>query len=364
MSDDLATTLQQLRDLLAKGVLDADEYAQKLDRLRSKYTPAAVNALLAADTLQPAPAGNTQTIKDEANVGVAVAGHVYGHIFINGKRDADASTLIATYLTQVARLCEVMPLQGVSHERERDDTLRLGLDQVYTQLATTALCDREQFAVADLSKEALDAYLQAHTGAACMPAHRRTTFRSLEPHRTEGMLAEYRSPDLEQTSAADLLQMVATWEGDHLTLVFQGPQIVTEAIAAQRHVVLMGEPGGGKSTVLRYLARHLARAGIEAAYDLAAHLDGWGELGRLLPMVVPLLPLARLLQSSPKNCGTASDLWNYLVDHLQPKGTATGLADAVWAEVEAGHVMLLLDGLDEVAGPLRPPEKSGCHYRG
>ncbi|EFO79651.1 signal transduction protein [Oscillochloris trichoides DG-6] len=340
MSDDLSARLTRLRR----------KHANESDPEERADLAAAIEALeqkIAAQ--QPAPVHHNQTINN-STVGVGVAGHVYGHIFINGKHDTDSSKLIFTYLNHVARTCDVMPLQGVSSERERDDTLRLGLDQVYTQLATTQVVDREPFAVADLSKEALAAYLQAHTGAACMPAQRRTTFRSLEPHCTEGMLAEYRSPDLEQISAADLLQMVATWEGDHPTLVFQGPQIVTEALAAQRHVVLLGEPGGGKSTVLRYLARHLARAGIEEGYDLAAHIDGWGELGRLLPIVVPLLPLARLLQGSPKNCGTASDLWNYLVDYLQPKGTATGLADAVWAEVEAGHVMLLLDGLDEVAG--------------
>ncbi|EFO81071.1 hypothetical protein OSCT_1102 [Oscillochloris trichoides DG-6] len=347
MSDDLATTLQQLRDLLAKGVLDADAYAQTLDRLRSKYTPAAVNALLATDTLQVAPAGNTQVVSDEANVGVAISGDHYGHIFINGQISKPHTQLLAEYLQRLIDDCNELPLQYLREQRDVHDGLPISLDQVYTQLATTQDVDRERVAVADLT----EAWLAEHTSMECLPAVLRTGLRVLEPPAARrDQDGAYRSRDLAGTRPKDLLRELQ--DGKITQVIFHGPQLVTEAIVAQPHLVLLGEPGSGKSTALRYVALTLARAGLDATVDRAAHLEGWaalGDAGHLLPIFVPILPFAKQLQNLRCLAGE-KELWNYLAAQLESAGRYAGLAAAVHEAIDNGNALLMLDGLDEVAG--------------
>ena len=313
--------------------------------------------------------GNSQAYGDNANIGVIVGGSVFGHVFLNGYRERSREELLAAYLGRLAERCAAMPLQGVNNERDTDDTLRLGLDQVYTQLATTARMPREIFEGAALQAFDPEAFLQEHIGEAVQPKQRRVALLIRQPHTAEDGQADQPGRPLaalgeaveslaedgksrtiihtltERTSADELRRMI----DGALELTALGPQLVSEAIAAERCLVLLGEPGGGKSTALRYLARNLARAGIEQGYDPAQQIDGWTTLGRLLPIFAPLLPLARQLAANPARQSNDADLWNYLVDQLQPKGTYAGLAEAVMQEIDAGHVILLLDGLDEVA---------------
>ncbi len=97
----------------------------------------------------------------------------------------------------------------------------------------------------------------------------------------------------------------------------------------------------------------LAEAALDERSDPSTYLEGWGVLGdagRLLPVFLPLLPFARHLVQQGDHPGNADDLWNYLAVTLEAQGRYEGLAAAVHAELEAGRVLLLLDGLDEVAG--------------
>ncbi len=359
MAADLATTLQMLRALHDTGVLDADEYAQKLDHQRAQHGAAVVNLLLSAQSTAPAPGTTTQLITGQANLAVAIAGSQYGHIFINGYRERSGEELLAAYLGRLALRCAVMPLQGASSERDADDTLRLSIDQVYTQLATQDLTERERFAVSAVTPELMKDYLQNHVRPDLLPLAQRTAVRGLRRAGAEPVedsdfhtgKVDHSAIDLQRTGARELSAQIQTWSATYPQVAFFGPQLVTEAMAAQRCLVLLGEPGGGKSTVLRYLARSLARAGIEEGYDPATQIDGWAKIGRLLPLFAPLLPLARQLVATPGRRGSDADLWRYLVDHLQPGGAHEGLAAAIMQEIEAGHVILLLDGLDEVAEP-------------
>ncbi|WP_165774764.1 SUMF1/EgtB/PvdO family nonheme iron enzyme [Candidatus Viridilinea mediisalina] len=305
-----------------------------------------------------------QQVGGHASVGVAVAGSVHGHIFINGYRERSRAEVLAAYLARLLTRCAALPLQGVVGERDADDGLHVQLSHVYIQLATTALSLRER--VEDDALRAFDAaaYLERHVGPALLPAlsravvyvervddpasERSALALEAEPPFTLGERPDLRGGLLANFSAADLRRLVE--DAAVRALTFAGPQLVTEALAGQRCVVLLGEPGSGKSTVLRYLAHRLAHAGLVEEVDPATQLDGWAAVGRLLPILVPLLPLARQLAQHPERQGSDGDLWNYLVDHLQPRGAHAGLAEAIMEEIEAGHVILLLDGLDEVAG--------------
>lgn len=310
-----------------------------------------------------------QTIIGQAEV--AVAGDVHGHIFINGRRGKSASELIAGYLRHLAGHCSRLPLQAMREQRAAGDVLAVSLDQVYTQLATTDTVEREHVAGQALKDFDAAAFLTRQRDDSLLPRNQRLAFIATFPDGygddiDDGLPPEDYPPstvgssqrarifvggmpvDMQRFSVADLQAYAREAE----QLAFFGPQLVTEAIASNQRLVLLGEPGSGKSTALRYLAITLARAGLEPAFDPASSLEGWsalGERGRLLPIFQPLLPFAKRLASLQHPAG-ATELWNYLAGQLESEGRHQGLAAAVHDELESGNALLMLDGLDEVAG--------------
>lgn len=340
-------------------------FEQGLTLLRAKYGAEVVDRLLDTGASDAAPATRSATVTGQ--VGYIFQGDIQGHVFINGRRGKEPAQQLAGYLQRIAHHCAVLPLQGVREQRAATDTFRLRLDAVYTQLATTQQAEREVVQGAELAGDAAQVFLTAHTGDEVLPALLRTEVQVLErsqpaedaraPARTRrgAVRPPQTSEELEEIvpigglDPAELRDLAGRAE----RLTFRGPQLVTEAIAAERRLVLLGEPGSGKSTALRFLALTLARAGLDAGVDLAKHLEGWSRLerhGRLLPLFLPLLPFARRMADETRRPAGAAELWNYLRDRLDDGGRHEGLAEAVHHELEQGHVLLMLDGLDEVAG--------------
>jgi len=365
VSGDLAARLHKLRDAYAADVIDADMFEAGLAKLRREYGADAVDQLLAAAKPAASPASRSAAVTGQ--VGHLFLGDIQGHVFINGRRGKEPAQLLAGYLQRIAQHCAVLPLQGVREQRAATDTFRLSLDAVYTQLATTQDVEREVLRGAELAGEAAHEFLAAHTGDKVLPALLRTEVRIRErPHPAGGARAATRprreaaGPPRTDEEFEDVvpigrldLDKLRELAGRAERLTFCGPQLVTEAIAAERRLVLLGEPGSGKSTALRFLALTIARAGLDAGVDLAERLEGWAGLeshGRLLPLFLPLLPFARRVADEARQPAGAAELWNYLRDRLDDGGRRDGLAEAVHHELEQGHVLLMLDGLDEVAG--------------
>ena len=342
--------------------------ASRLARLRRKLAEASdpedqADLAAAIAALEKELAGTyAQTIGEEAQVGIAVAGSVHGNIYLDGRRADQAARLLAAYLVQLRGRCGTLPLEGVRQQKQLDDVLKVSLDKVYTQLTTTNLIDRDSIAGDALQHFDLDRYQREHTGIELLPQQLRVVMKPIFPNegddddqlvnRTYGRSSKARiltnGPQQLPLSSEELKRYRAA----AVALVFGGPELVTDAIADNQRLVLLGEPGSGKSTALRYLALTLAQAGLDAQLALPERLAGWERLpeqGRLLPVFVPLLPFARLLAADASKAGTAAALWEFLADQLEP-GVRTGLAEAVHAELAAGRVLLLLDGLDEVAG--------------
>ncbi|MBX0331506.1 SUMF1/EgtB/PvdO family nonheme iron enzyme, partial [Oscillochloris sp. ZM17-4] len=300
-----------------------------------------------------------QIMTGHSNVGVAIAGSHYGHIFIGGKRTESDTALLHAYLQRVITACDSLPLQAFRDKQDLHDQVALSLERVYTELATSAdLVPRERLEGDDLAQLDVDAFWQAHIGDRVLPWPRRVrllrplTEAEREARQSEpglagrGPLPDMLGEDVEQVGRERLKELTQQlpW------LQFAGPQLITEAITANPCLVLLGEPGSGKSTALRYLALTLAHAALDDAVNLQARLPGWptdDDAPRLLPLFLPLLPFARQLAADNAQAAGAAELWNHLAAQLD---RYQGLAEAVHSELDAGRVLLMLDGLDEVAG--------------
>ncbi len=127
-----------------------------------------------------------------------------------------------------------------------------------------------------------------------------------------------------------------------------------EAAAREPYLVILGDPGSGKSTFANHLALCLAGARLEEAGE-PGWLPGDGWLDRLQPAWThgPLLPVQVVLRQFAKSerCrGSATGLWDFIVETLASQELAD-FAPGLRQQLLKGGVLVLLDGLDEVADP-------------
>ncbi len=123
---------------------------------------------------------------------------------------------------------------------------------------------------------------------------------------------------------------------------------IEEALAAYPRLVILGDPGSGKTTLQRYLALRYARDRAEGTTVLQDQL-GLPESGHL-PILLPLRNLgAYLKKHHPTDDGTEGHarLLAFLREYL--KGERIDAPDDFFdADLAAGRVVVLLDGMDEV----------------
>ncbi|MCX6362159.1 MAG: SUMF1/EgtB/PvdO family nonheme iron enzyme [Armatimonadetes bacterium] len=121
-----------------------------------------------------------------------------------------------------------------------------------------------------------------------------------------------------------------------------------EMFANNPHLLLIGEPGGGKTTFLNHLANCVGRKQLGEEIDLGKALPGlppqWAEL---LPVRVILRRLAVWIGESGSKATKLGLLSDYL--KAQMANECPGAADAVNQAVASQKALLLLDGWDEVA---------------
>ncbi len=110
--------------------------------------------------------------------------------------------------------------------------------------------------------------------------------------------------------------------------------------------VLLGQPGAGKSSVLRYLAFRLAEAYLQPAL-LKETMSEW-RAGPLLPVVVSL---ARLADDLPPKAGgaLADGAQTFITREVESSADLRGFAKRLWREARERGALFLFDGLDEVA---------------
>jgi len=122
-----------------------------------------------------------------------------------------------------------------------------------------------------------------------------------------------------------------------------------EMIDTESKLVLLGDPGSGKSTLVNYLTHILAQAGLADSEKWLSQLENKGAwtTGLVFPVHVVLREFAAQALSSGRDAaGTADILLDYLENTVKPTG--------FWPVLNAFLLdekitcLFLLDGLDEV----------------
>ncbi len=110
------------------------------------------------------------------------------------------------------------------------------------------------------------------------------------------------------------------------------PQPVLDLLRQQDGLVILGDPGAGKTTFLKYLALQMARVSGAAI-----------GLGERLPLLVPLSGYANELERGDLR------LDDYIAGHFLKSGGDWPLKELLADALGRGAGLVLLDGLDEVA---------------
>ncbi|HYO16622.1 MAG TPA: DUF4062 domain-containing protein [Thermoanaerobaculia bacterium] len=139
------------------------------------------------------------------------------------------------------------------------------------------------------------------------------------------------------------------------------PLSALEHLNRHRHLVLLGDPGSGKSTFVNFVALCLAgeilgppAAGLDLLRSPLPDDDGddeeepqpWDH-GALLPVRVVLRDFAAQGLPAVKKRATASHLWEFIAGTLK-EASLSGCAEYLYKHLQETGGLILLDGLDEV----------------
>jgi formylglycine-generating enzyme required for sulfatase activity len=128
------------------------------------------------------------------------------------------------------------------------------------------------------------------------------------------------------------------------------PQTVLETFGKHAKMILLGEPGGGKTTFVRYLSHCLSgyQCG-DRGLEKKLLGEGWPrEKLDLVPVPVILRDLEAWLGKDPKPTAEKAALFIDYLAHVLKEWNLVGFEDRLAELIRKGRAVIFLDGLDEV----------------
>jgi formylglycine-generating enzyme required for sulfatase activity len=330
--DDIQRQIDQLEAM--RGTLDAAIINDAIAKLQAKLPAQDVKG--------------TATTRDNygQNIGVNL-GTVQQ--FFGAEPPTNAKELLDSYLDSLVREYRYLRLgKLLANERSgRNEATAptLLLSRVYTNMTTNGplvVLEEHRKRVAELRALIQQYDLERLTPDQVPPSD----CRILMTEDKALALADFVSW---HTMTAAQLKTLREIEQDRvLTIQITRLELVTEAIHTTSRLVLLGAPGSGKSTVLRYLVVMLAEAVLNGQTALP-EVCGWDDLDRLpIPLFVQLGQIARHLGDDPEH--DLETLLTALLKPVEAAGLREGIRATLLSAWRTGGVLLCLDGLDEVSG--------------
>ncbi len=175
------------------------------------------------------------------------------------------------------------------------------------------------------------------------PGHRTGAWLRQERKRLEALL---QSGDLDLTTYESTLDRLMLQIGHTEEAAEPSTNLkLLDAAGASARLLVLGDPGSGKTTALRYLALQHARACLRSHQEPQhGQLDKQAEFGNSprFPIFVRLGDFAR---SPDRGAGLGAFLTTYVVAQ---ECRTPGLNDLMARKLADGRCLILLDGLDEV----------------
>lgn len=353
MTDNITSKIAQIEAIRATiGNAAADAAIAALHGKTIPTTHAASDTPTTPSTPHPQQAGShvqgTLNVRDQGTVQGAATGINAGTIqvfFGNATPPDDSKEMLRDYLTSLTSDCQLLRLQRLVRDQqagtEHHRVPQLKLQAIYTSLTTNGapVPMHERIAPAARMKRLLPRLRERD--AADVPPEQ---VRMIAWDEASSTSADYtRRTRIERQHTERSLDDVP--DDTLLRLTIARPELATEAIRANQRVVLLGSPGSGKSTVLRYLSLLLALR-IQGRDALLP--PGWDE--QTSPMPVPLFcPLGNVARLLSADTSAECALWQAIEHALDDaQGSRAGLRNHLKPALRRGGVLLLFDGLDEL----------------